>query len=231
MHRSGFTLPELLVGLLLSSMAVSLAAGVFFGASTGVQSVQAYADQHGADVNRWRWVGELLLATDVGEGRPFSGSPTSLRFHGSTRDAHGWVQPTSASLRLEGASLQERRAQHDAIDDALRQVFAGRDREGCLKELLDLGIPAAPVVDARALGEHPQLVARRTFEEVDHVEVGPQRLMSVPFRAASVDHWITRPAPTLGEHNHEVLGELGLSADEIARLESDEVIGTKPKGL
>ena len=35
----------------------------------------------------------------------------------------------------------------------------------------------------------------------------------------------------MGEHNHEVLSELGLSADEIAKLEADEVIGTKPKGL
>ena len=35
----------------------------------------------------------------------------------------------------------------------------------------------------------------------------------------------------MGQHNHEVLGEIGLSADEIAQLEADEVIGTKPTGL
>jgi crotonobetainyl-CoA:carnitine CoA-transferase CaiB-like acyl-CoA transferase len=35
----------------------------------------------------------------------------------------------------------------------------------------------------------------------------------------------------MGEHNHEVLSEIGISAEEIAQLEADEVIGYKPKGL
>jgi crotonobetainyl-CoA:carnitine CoA-transferase CaiB-like acyl-CoA transferase len=37
-----------------------------------------------------------------------------------------------------------------------------------------------------------------------------------------------RAAPLLGEHNHELLGELGLTSDEIAALEDDGVIGTAP---
>ena len=36
-------------------------------------------------------------------------------------------------------------------------------------------------------------------------------------------------APLLGEHNHELLTELGLSAEEIAALAADGVIGTAPK--
>jgi crotonobetainyl-CoA:carnitine CoA-transferase CaiB-like acyl-CoA transferase len=40
-----------------------------------------------------------------------------------------------------------------------------------------------------------------------------------------------RPAPTLGEHNHEVLAELGLTAAEIARLEAEQLIGTRPAWL
>jgi crotonobetainyl-CoA:carnitine CoA-transferase CaiB-like acyl-CoA transferase len=40
-----------------------------------------------------------------------------------------------------------------------------------------------------------------------------------------------RPAPTLGEHNHEVLTELGLGEEEIAALEADQIIGTRPVWL
>ena len=37
-----------------------------------------------------------------------------------------------------------------------------------------------------------------------------------------------RPAPLLGEHNRELLSELGLTDEEIAALEADGVIGDAP---
>ena len=41
-----------------------------------------------------------------------------------------------------------------------------------------------------------------------------------------------RPAPTLGQHNADVLsGELGIGADKLAELERDGVIGTRPAGM
>jgi CoA:oxalate CoA-transferase len=39
------------------------------------------------------------------------------------------------------------------------------------------------------------------------------------------------PAPTLGQHNHQVYNELlGMPDEEIAALEQAGVIGTKPTG-
>jgi crotonobetainyl-CoA:carnitine CoA-transferase CaiB-like acyl-CoA transferase len=37
------------------------------------------------------------------------------------------------------------------------------------------------------------------------------------------------PAPLLGEHNHEVLSELGVDAAEIADLEAAGIIGHAPR--
>ena len=53
----------------------------------------------------------------------------------------------------------------------------------------------------------------------------------MPFRFTSVDRWIRTPAPTLGEHNHEILDGPRPLRDEIAALEADDVIGTRPVGL
>ena len=61
--------------------------------------------------------------------------------------------------------------------------------------------------------------------------VGCLPVNGLPFRLDDVDRWLRTPAPTLGQHNHEILRELGLTADEINALEQDEIIGTRPKGL
>ena len=125
-----------------------------------------------------------------------------------------------------------RRAAHDRIDAALRPWFAARERDDAVAELVAAGIPAAPVADPRASHAHPQLVARGFHETLDHPEVGPQATPGAPFRYASVERWLRRPAPLLGQHNHEVLTELlGLSDAEIAALAAAKVIGDHPEGL
>ena len=51
----------------------------------------------------------------------------------------------------------------------------------------------------------------------------------MPFRLSRGPERVHRtPAPLLGQHNHEVLTELGFSEDEIGRLEADGIIGTTP---
>ncbi|MBY0277832.1 CoA transferase, partial [Candidatus Binatia bacterium] len=79
---------------------------------------------------------------------------------------------------------------------------------------------------------NPQLDARGYYERPRHAVVGAMPVPGLPFRHASVAHWVRTPAPTLGEHNARVLGGLlGLNDDEMGALEADGVIGTRPRGL
>ncbi len=133
------------------------------------------------------------------------------------------------------AALQElpgRRAAHDRIDAALRPWFACRERAALVDELLAAGIPAAPVADPRIASRNPQMAARAFFEPFSHPVVGTQVVPTVPFRYASVERWLRAPAPTLGEHNRELLcGLLGLDEEEFRTLVADGVIGDRPAGL
>ena len=60
--------------------------------------------------------------------------------------------------------------------------------------------------------------------------VGVQPHPSSPWRIDKSPLPIKRSAPTLGQHNRDVLtGFLGLTADELASLEENGIIGNKPK--
>jgi crotonobetainyl-CoA:carnitine CoA-transferase CaiB-like acyl-CoA transferase len=67
---------------------------------------------------------------------------------------------------------------------------------------------------------HPVLAARGFFPELDHVEIGPRRLPSVPWVASRSPMSPRSAAPALGQHTREVLGEvLGLTAEQLDELE------------
>jgi crotonobetainyl-CoA:carnitine CoA-transferase CaiB-like acyl-CoA transferase len=133
---------------------------------------------------------------------------------------------------VEVVGLVADRSDHDALDQELAAWAKDRDLDATVDELIAAGVPAGAARDPRTIGTHPQLSARGFFERLEHPVVGDQPFAALPFRFASVDRWLTRPAPTMGEHNAEVLGgELGLSDDELAALEAAGVIGTAPSGL
>jgi len=125
-----------------------------------------------------------------------------------------------------------RRAAHDLLDAELGRYLAARDLTPTIEALVEAGVPAAPVADARVASMHPQFRARKFHETFDHPSVGQHPVATVPFRYRSVDHWVRSAAPRMGEHNHDVLsGILGLSDAEIAVLEEKAVIGTRLVGL
>jgi crotonobetainyl-CoA:carnitine CoA-transferase CaiB-like acyl-CoA transferase len=135
---------------------------------------------------------------------------------------------TDESLR----TLAGRHAAHDLVDERLSGWAASQDLDAAVESLLAHGVPAARCWDPRVLGSHPQFVARRFFEEVDHPSLGRHPVPGLPYRFASVDRWVHRASPTLGRDNRDVLGRvLGLSDEEIAELEEQAVIGTRPTGL
>lgn len=113
--------------------------------------------------------------------------------------APAWA--TDAAL----ATHAGRAAQHDLLDRQLAAWIAGRDVAALADALTAVGVPAARCFDPRSQSTHPQMMARRFYETVTHAELGVHPVPGLPFRYASVSHWLHRAAPTLGEHNADVL--------------------------
>lgn len=127
------------------------------------------------------------------------------------------------------ATATGRRAQEDRIDEQLARWCEGRTRDDIVATLWGAGVPVAKVMQPHRQTELDQLGARGFFEVVDHPVCGPARLSSVPMRLSGGPcRFHTQPAPLLGQHNRELLADLGLTGAEIAQLEADGVIGRCP---
>lgn len=142
------------------------------------------------------------------------------------RDALGspsWAMDT----RL--ATVAGRRAGEDLIDERLAAWCEHRSRDEIVATLWDAGVPVAKVMQPHRQTELDQLAFRGFFEEVDQPAGGRAKLSTVPMRfSGGPGLFHTKPAPGLGQHNHELLSELGFRPSEIADLESDEIIGQLP---
>lgn len=126
------------------------------------------------------------------------------------------------------ASAAARRERHDEFDEVLTNWTCGRTAEEVVATFGRHGVPAERLLTADRMYDVEQLDARGFYQDLDHSITGRQRFPGWPFR---ISPGPARPhraaAPTLGQHNAEVLGALGLSAQEIAALREQRVIGER----
>jgi crotonobetainyl-CoA:carnitine CoA-transferase CaiB-like acyl-CoA transferase len=122
-----------------------------------------------------------------------------------------------------------RRADQDLIDERLAAWCEHRGGDDIVATLWDAGVPVAKVMQPHRQTELDQLAFRGFFEDVEHPVNGRAKLSTVPMRLSDEPcRFHTQPAPLLGQHNAELLTELGLSDSQIAELEADGVIGRTP---
>jgi crotonobetainyl-CoA:carnitine CoA-transferase CaiB-like acyl-CoA transferase len=135
----------------------------------------------------------------------------------------GW--PNDAELETE----EGRRARHDEIDRRIGEWCARQNATDVADRLSAIGVPAEAVIAARDVVANPQLQHRGLFETEQHPIAGEVRVPTVPFRFSTVPHWLRRSAPTLGQHNDEVLGEVA-DAAWLERLRVAGIIGDRVAG-
>ena len=85
------------------------------------------------------------------------------------------------------------------------------------------GIPCGPILSTRELAEDETLAELGTVVEVEHPGRGTYKTVGCPLKLSDSPVEIER-SPLLGEHNDEVLGELGYDAGQREQLRTAGVI-------
>ena len=126
-------------------------------------------------------------------------------------------------------TLEERHVQHEKLDTLIGHYTRAFSPHPLMAQLQAAGVIAAVVSDARDLVEDEQLTQRGFWAELDHPDVGLRRYPGNGIRLELTPVTYRRTAPTLGQHNDEVIcGLLGKDAEELAVLRKEGVISEAP---
>jgi crotonobetainyl-CoA:carnitine CoA-transferase CaiB-like acyl-CoA transferase len=99
------------------------------------------------------------------------------------------------------------------------------DRDSAVALMQQHQVPAAPVLSVAETLTHPHHVARGTVRTITDPVAGTFQIPGMPLRFSIFPDDLPLEAPTLGQHNAEVLRDwLGMSEQEIASLESANVL-------
>jgi formyl-CoA transferase len=112
----------------------------------------------------------------------------------------------------------------DEVNGIVAEWTRQRDKREVMEIIGTAGVPVGAVYDNADLTNDPFLRERGVFVELDHPTRGTFVMPASPIKMSASEVAVT-PAPLLGEHSEEILGEmLGYSGEQVATLREQQVI-------
>ena len=113
----------------------------------------------------------------------------------------------------------------DKLEEALTAFFAAHTAKEAEQIMLDAGVPCSRIYTFADCAEDPHYQARKTFTSWKNAyDDGSIKGVNVVPKLKRNPGKITRGMPLVGQHNEEILHDLGVTDDEIARLYADGAI-------
>lgn len=189
------------------------------------------------------------IAIQAGEFLDYEGKPAEQRLgsvgvSGTSRifqSQDGWVYVNCDNqerwlklcgvLHQPGLATQARfsndaeRGKNAAVLSAiLEPLFVTSPTAHWLAALEAAGLPCSEVNRMRDLFTHPQLRENGLIAEHESADVGAVKQLGTVVNMSVTPGKLWRAAPALGQHNDEVLAEIGYSQDEVGALRAKGVI-------
>ena len=121
----------------------------------------------------------------------------------------------------DGAARSDNRDALNAAIDTRTQNFSSEELIALLNEA---GVPCGPIYSIDQVFDNAQVKHLGMAQPVYHPELGNIELVAQPFTLSGHHNALRTPTPPRGQDTAEVLGELGLSEEEIAGLATRHVV-------
>lgn len=96
-----------------------------------------------------------------------------------------------------------------------------------LQRLNEHGVPASPIYSYDQTLNDPHILERSMVLSYEHPVAGPMRTLGFPAKFSQTPGQLMKAAPTLGQHNEDILKSLHVPDEHIEQLKAAKVIHSK----
>jgi crotonobetainyl-CoA:carnitine CoA-transferase CaiB-like acyl-CoA transferase len=125
---------------------------------------------------------------------------------------------------LKNLKIIDRIGKRKEVFSALNAAFRTKTRDEWIDLLNKADVPCGPVLSIMESMEHPQIRHRDLVFDIDHPAKGKIKQRGFPVKFADSEGQRFAPPPSLGQHTHEILSNLGYSDGDITKLKEQKVI-------
>jgi crotonobetainyl-CoA:carnitine CoA-transferase CaiB-like acyl-CoA transferase len=125
----------------------------------------------------------------------------------------------------EFINMQKRHENQDKLDKLISSWTINYDHFEVMQKLQKAGVMAGASLNMEEVVNDPHLAERDFFVDIEYPDKTKLRRTGLPWKLSDTPRGNYQYAPSLGEHNNYVFGELlGMSSDNIQELKEEQVI-------
>jgi formyl-CoA transferase len=121
-------------------------------------------------------------------------------------------------------SAEGRAANRAALADEINAVLTTRPSLDWVESLNAAGVPCGPIHSMDEVFADAQVKHLNAAVAVEHPTLGRLNILNQAIKLSRTPAAVVTPTPERGEHSDEILGEIGLSAAEVADLRESGAI-------